>query len=124
MSVKLAGRLPDEYDHNGMDRLHGELVQFPDRRHVIVLVVDCLRTTIEHGGSDERYTPTVGVIFAEPVTDPVDQRHVLEVLARHRAERTGDATLDLDFGVEDPLARTFRAAGTDMGASAGRGRDR
>ena len=114
--VKLSGSLPQEYDRNGMDKLHTQLVNHPDRRHVVILVIDNLRTTIEHGGDDERYTPTAGVLFIEPVTDRDDRATVVEVLARHRAERTGDATLDFDFGVEDPLAETVRKM-RDQGVS-------
>lgn len=114
MGVKLASKLPQEHDRNGMDRLHSQLVGNPDRRHVIVMVVDCLRTTIEHGGGgDEYFTPTAGILFAEPITDRDDRAAVVEVLARHRAERTGDATLDFDFGVEDPLAETIRKMGEE-----------
>lgn len=108
MGVKLAGALPKEYDRNGMDKLHAQLVGHPDRRHVVVMVVDCARTTIDHDGGEELYTPTAGVLFIEPITDRDDQTQILEALARHRAERTGDATLDFDFGVEDPLAETIR----------------
>jgi len=108
MGVKLAGALPKEYDRNGMDRLHAQLVGNPERRHVVVIVVDCARTTIDHDGGEELYTPTAGVLFAEPITDRDDRTEILEAMARHRAERTGDATLDFDFGVEDPLAETIR----------------
>ncbi|KDA05549.1 hypothetical protein DC31_13735 [Microbacterium sp. CH12i] len=113
MGVKLSGSLPQEYDRNGMDRLHSQLVGHPDRRHLIVMVVDNLRTTIEHGGDDERYTPTAGVLFIEPVVDRDDKDTITEILARVRAERTGDATLDFDFGFEDPLAETVRKMAAD-----------
>lgn len=106
--VKLSGSLPKEYDRNGMDKLHSQLVTQPQRRHVVVMVVDCARTTIDHDGGEELYTPTAGVLFIEPITDRDDRAEILEVLARHRAERTGDATLDFDFGVADPLAETIQ----------------
>lgn len=126
MGVKLSGTLPQEYDRNGMDRLHAQLVNQPDRRHVVVMVVDCTKTTIDHGGDDERYTPTAGALFIEPITDRDDRAEVLEILARHRAERTGDATLDFDFGVEDPLAETVRQMredGVDVTFSTSKGED-
>lgn len=108
MAVKLAGALPKEYDRNGMDKLHSQLVANPERRHVVVMVVDCARTTIDHDGGDELYTPTAGVLFIEPITDRDDRENILEAMARQRAARTGDATLDFDFGVEDSLAETIR----------------
>ena len=112
MGVKLAGGLPKDYDRNGMDRLHGHLVKNPERRHVVVMVVDCARTTIDHAGEEE-YTPTAGILFIEPLTDRDDRAEVLEALARARAERTGDGILDFDFGVEDPLAETIRKMADD-----------
>ncbi len=109
MGVKLSGSLPQEYDRCGMDLLHGQLVKNPDRRHLVVMVVDCARTTIEHNGDDERYTPTAGILFIEPIIDRDDKEQITDILARVRAERTGDATLDFDFGVTDPLAETIQA---------------
>lgn len=106
--VKLSGALPKEFDRNGMDKLHTQLVNHPSRRHVLVVVIDCASTKVDHDGGEDLYTPTAGVLFIEPITDRDDRAEVLEVLARHRAERTGDATLDFDFGVEDPLAETIR----------------
>ncbi len=112
MAVKLAGALPKDYDRNGMDRINGHLVQNPARRHVVVMVVDCLRTTIDHTGEEE-FTPTAGILFVEPISDRDDQTEVLEALARARAHRTGDGVLDFDFGVEDPLAETIRKMADD-----------
>ncbi|HWU47811.1 MAG TPA: hypothetical protein VN133_13725 [Humibacter sp.] len=105
MSVKMSGTLPNDFDRNGLDVLHSQLVAHPDRRHVVVMVVDTIRTTIEHGGEDERYTPTVGALYIEPIQDRDDVVAVSEIMSRARATRTGDATLDFDFGVEDPLAK-------------------
>lgn len=105
MTVKMSGSLPNEWDRNGMEVLHSQLVAHPDRRHVVVMVVDTIRTTIEHGGEDERYTPTVGALYIEPIQDRDDVVAVSEIMSRARATRTGDATLDFDFGVEDPLAK-------------------
>lgn len=110
MTVKMSGSLPNEWDRNGMEVLHSQLVAHPDRRHVVVMVVDTIRTTIEHGGEDERYTPTVGALYIEPIRDRDDVVAVSEIMSRARATRTGDATLDFDFGVEDPL----KAAAADF----------
>lgn len=108
--VKLSGSLPNEFDRNGLDVLHSQLVAHPDRRHLIVMVVDTVRTTIEHGGEDERYTATIGALYVEPVRDPEDVKTVADVMARARAERTGDATLDFDFGMgsENPVVELLK----------------
>lgn len=109
MGVKLSATLPKEFDRNGLDVLHSQLVADPDRRHVVVMVVDTISTKIDHGGDgDERFTPTLGILYVEPIRDRDDVREISDILARTRAQRTGDAQLDFDFGVEDPLAETIK----------------
>ena len=108
MTVKLAAALPKEFDANGMERLHAQLVQHPERRHLVVMVVDSDHRTIDDkaGGA---ITPYAGILFIEPIQDADDIDAVTDIMVRVRAERTGDATLDLDFGVSDnPLADTIK----------------
>ena len=117
MAVKLSGALPNDIDRNGMYRIAADLVKKPERRHVVVMVVDCVRTTIDHNGEDE-FTPTAGALFIEPVTDETDVDAVVEVMSRARAERTGNDTLDFDFGVgADPFAKAANDLRTASGIS-------
>lgn len=102
MTVKLSATLPKEFDANGMERLHSQLVKHPERRHVVVMVVDCVRTTVDHNGEDDHYTPTVGALFVEPISDEEDVETITDIMGRVRAERIGDGTLDFDFGVAQP----------------------
>lgn len=102
MTVKLSSSLPDA-DRNGLGLLQGELVRTPQARHVVIAVVDCVRTTVEHGDEGDTYIPTAGVLFIEPVRDAEDVETVMEVMGRLRAERVDGGTLDFDFGVTDPL---------------------
>lgn len=106
MAVKLSGALPDE-ERSGMDRLKGALLRDPDRRHVVVMIVDSASETVNHRKEGAR-TPTAGIQFIEPLSDRDDVTAVLDVLARVRAERLNEATLDFDFGIEDPLAEQVR----------------
>ena len=115
MAVKLSGSLPNDIDRNGMYRIAAELVKKPERRHVVVMVVDCVRTTIDHNGEDE-FTPTAGALFIEPITDEADVDDVVEMMGRARAERTGNDTLDFDFGVgTDPFAKAANDLRTASG---------
>lgn len=107
MTVKLSAALPKEFDANGMERLHRQLVQHPERRHLIVMVVDTAKKQIDYTAGGE-VTPIAGVLFIEPIQDAEDAEQVLDIMARTRAERTGDGTLDFDFGVGDPLADTIQ----------------
>ncbi|MEB0286189.1 hypothetical protein QN355_06450 [Cryobacterium sp. 10S3] len=116
MSVKLAGRLPDT-DRNGLDRLQGVLVNRPEERHLVIAVIDCATTKVDHSADGDIFTPTAGVLFIEPITDRDDKNGVLDILARVRAERLDDATLDFDFGVGDPLrdaAEDLRRSGATV----------
>jgi len=123
MSVKLSGSLPKDVRANGLYTIHNQLVKNPERRHLVLMVVDCVRTTIDHNGEDE-FTPTAGALFVEPITDDKDVDAILEIFSRTRAERTGDGTLDFDFGVgTDPLAKAAfdlrTASGVWVGDSEG-----
>jgi DNA segregation ATPase FtsK/SpoIIIE-like protein len=88
-------------------------VRHPESRHLVIAVIDCARTTVDHGVDGDVYTPTAGVLFIEPIIDRDDRESIVDILARTRAQRTGDATLDFDFGVEDPLAETIRKMSDD-----------
>lgn len=87
MGVKLAGALPKDDDANGMEKLNSQLIRYPERRHLVVMVVD------------------TGILFIEPITDEDDVNSILDVMSRVRAERVDDATLDFDFGVGDQFAK-------------------
>lgn len=106
MTVKLSGALPKDFDANGVERLHSKLVQHPERRHLVVMVVDTARKNIDYTAGGE-VTPVMGILFIEPIQESDDIDVITEIMARVRAERTGDATLDFDFGVGDALADTI-----------------
>ena len=107
MTVKLSAALPKEFDANGMERLHAQLVQHPERRHLIVMVIDTAKKQIDYTAGGE-VTPVAGVLFIEPIQDADDIEVVSEVMSRVRAERTGDGTLEFDSGLGNPLADTLR----------------
>lgn len=107
MTVKLSAALPKEFDANGMERLHAQLVQHPERRHLIVMVIDTAKKQIDYTAGGE-VTPVAGVLFIEPIQDADDVEVVSEIMSRVRAERTGDGTLAFDFGLGNPLADTLR----------------
>lgn len=107
MGVKLSGALPKDDDANGMEKLNSQLIRYPDRRHLVVMVVDTDKINQKHDGRGGlRSEPTAGILFIEPITDEEDVEQILDVMSRVRAERVDDATLDFDFGVgEDRFAK-------------------
>lgn len=117
MGVKLAGSLPKDVDANGMYVLHSDLVKHPERRHIVVLVVETARINQEHDGQGGlRAEPTAGIMHAEPIGDEADIEAILDIVGRVRAERVNEDTLDFDFGVAaptGPVAFDFRAASGD-----------
>lgn len=117
MGVKLSGALPKDDDANGMERLNSQLIRYPDRRHLVVMVVDTAKISQTHDGRGGlRSEPTAGILFIEPITDEDDVEQIVEVMSRVRADRVDDATLDFDFGVGvDP----FTKAADDLRAASG-----
>lgn len=106
MGVKLSGTLPKDDDANGMETLNSQLIRYPDRRHLVVMVVDTDGINQKHDGRGGlRSEPRAGILFIEPITDEEDVDTVLEIMSRVRAERVDDATLDFDFGVGDQFAK-------------------
>ena len=102
MAVKLSGSLPTDFERNGMYRVSNELVDHPSHRHLVLAIVDNVRTTVDHAGEEDQYHPTARVVFIEPIEDAEDRQKVLDIFSRTRATRLGDGTLDFDFGVEEP----------------------
>lgn len=106
MTVKLSGSLPKDDDANGMEKLNSQLIRYPDRRHLVVMVVDTDTISQKHDGRGGlRSEPRAGILFIEPITDEEDVDQILDVMSRVRAERVDDATLDFDFGVGDQFAK-------------------
>lgn len=112
MTVKLAGKLPDE-KRNGLDTIQSRLVLSPEARHVVVLIVDSTKDEIKYlTNGDKEHTPTARILYAEPVRDDKDVSTVLDVMARTRAERLNEPTLidfgfDLDSDAEPPAPADF-----------------
>lgn len=102
-NTKLSAKFP-EYGGD-LDPLYAQLVRDPEKRHVVVMIVDCAYTKVKHTSDGDVHEPTAGIAYCEPIRDADDIAKALDMLARHRAERREDATLDFDFGVGDPLAK-------------------
>ncbi|MBL5975342.1 MAG: hypothetical protein D3X82_16740 [Candidatus Leucobacter sulfamidivorax] len=97
MAVKLSGSLPGG-DRNGLDVLQGDLVRHAEESRFVIGVIDCGRTTVDHGETGDTYTPTARFLYIEAVQDAEDVAALEEIIGRIRAERVGGGTITFDLG--------------------------
>lgn len=100
MAVKISAKLPD-MERNGLSTIGKALVDDPERRHMVIAIIDCASTRVDHSPAGPAYTPTAGILYIEPLHDPADVELIQQVFARVRAERMGEATLDLNLGLDE-----------------------
>lgn len=103
-TVKLATQLPKvDTQMNGLDQLAEALIVRPGDPHIIVALVDCAKTEIEHDGGSK--TPTVRILQVEALTrrDAMAAQQMLTRARRDRISRDRTPTGGL-FG--DPVAET------------------
>lgn len=101
MTVKLSAALPKDFDACGVELLHRDLVNHPTDRHLVVMVVDTAKKQIDYTAGGE-VTPVMGILFIEPIRDRGDVDQILDIMQRVQGERTGNDTLDFDFGMNAP----------------------
>ena len=91
--TKLGSKLP-KGPENGLDGISETLITEPARRHVIVAVVDCGRTTVDH--ENDTVIPTARIVAVEPL-DGTDADVARRLLDRANEQRTGRTVLPLDL---------------------------
>jgi hypothetical protein len=99
--VKLAAALP-KGEGNGLAPILAALLNDPHRVHVVVALVDCKSTQIEHETGDRR--PTMRVKRIEAITGD-DLKLARRLLERAYEERLGAATLP--FELEEDVRSAF-----------------
>jgi hypothetical protein len=107
MSVTLAGALP-QGEGNGLNAITRELVEMPEKVHVVIALVDCSKITTKVDGGDT--IPTVRIRRVEAIGDPADGHRMRVLLRREFERRTGKTVLPFDleqdliaaFGEEPP----------------------
>jgi hypothetical protein len=93
-AAHLSGRLPSG-DANGLAAIVGELVDDPDRIHVLVVLAGCLKVT--HVVKDNAQVPTVEIRRIEAISDPGDRAALQRLLMREFERRTGQPVLPLEL---------------------------
>lgn len=105
--TKVNPKLPSG-DANGLDDLAAQLVREPNRKRVLLAVVDCSRI-VEDADTGDR-EPVVRFRRVELLT-PTDAPQGEQLLRRALERRTGRTTLP--FEVEDELTRLFADVARD-----------
>jgi hypothetical protein len=102
MSANLAGSLPAG-DANGLAAIARELLENPEKVHVVVALVDCSKITTKVDSGD--VIPTVRVRRIEVVSDPEDGRRMRQIVRREWERRTGKTVLP--FEMEEEMRQAF-----------------
>jgi hypothetical protein len=100
--VTMAGNLPAD-DRNGLAALAGRLVDDPQKVHVVVALIDCVKVTKKVESGEE--VPTARIRAIEPIAAHADAAEMERLLRRAYERRTGKVELPLELERElDTLA--------------------
>lgn len=102
MSAKIAGKLPSG-EANGLGAITRDLVENPEKVHVVVALVDCSQITTDTDSGD--VIPTARIRRIEAIADPEDGRRLRVLLRREWERRTGKTVLP--FELEEDLRMAF-----------------
>jgi hypothetical protein len=102
MSANLAGKLP-EGDRNGLGAIASELVDNPEKVHVVIALVDCSKVTTNVDTGD--VVPTARIRRIEAIKGGEDGRRMRMLLRREWERRTGKTVLP--FEMEEEMRRAF-----------------
>lgn len=93
-TIKMAGKLPKDWDQNGLEHLYPDLVHNPRQQRVAIVVFDTAKITKDIANYDT--TPTVRIVAIEAVSGD-DVGTLRAMLQRIHAERTGRLELPAEW---------------------------
>jgi len=102
MSANMAGTLPAG-EANGLAAIARELVEEPNRVHVVIALVDCSKITTKTDSGD--VIPTARIRRIEAIKDLEDGRRMRMLLRREYERRTGKTVLP--FELEEDMRKAF-----------------
>jgi hypothetical protein len=105
MSANLAGALP-QGEANGLAAIARDMIETPERVHVVIALVDCSKITQNTDTGD--VIPTARIRRIEAIKDPADGHTMRRLLVREYERRTGKTVLP--FEMEQDINEAF---GTD-----------
>lgn len=93
--VKLGSKLPGDFETNGLDALHDDLVKRPEQLRIAVVWIDVAK--VETSTDSGAQVPTVRVRRIEPLGDVGDASETIrQQVAAAIEKRTGQAPLDFE----------------------------
>jgi hypothetical protein len=93
-TIKMAGKLPKDYEQNGLEPLYSDLIRDPHRSRVAVVVFDTAKVTKDIVNYET--VPTIRIVAIEAV-DGDDAGKLRAMLQRAHAERTGNLELPAEW---------------------------
>jgi len=84
--ARLAGILP-KGDPNGLNTILKDLIENPHHQHLLVVIADCSKTTIDNDSGET--IPTARILNIEVIARPADRATAEKLLRRAFEERTG-----------------------------------
>lgn len=94
--IKMAAKLPDKLDDNGLYLITKALINRPSDQHVIIAVVDCKSVTTDY--HEHKQTPTAQVLSVEVITGE-EEDTARRLMHRARDKRQQATALPLDYGL-------------------------
>lgn len=102
MSANMASALPAG-EANGLAAIGREMVEDPNRVHIVIALVDCVKITTKTDSGD--VIPTARIRRIEAIKDPEDGRRMRMLLRREWERRTGKTVLP--FELEEDMRAAF-----------------
>lgn len=102
MSAKMAGKLPAG-EANGLAAIASEMLDNPEKVHVVIALVDCSKITTDTDSGD--VVPTARIRRIEAIKDPADGKRMRQLLRREWERRTGKTVLP--FEMEEEMRSAF-----------------
>lgn len=108
--TKLNGALP-KGEGNGLSTIARELIDQPEKVHVVLALVDCSKITTSIDSGDVE--PTARIRRVEALTDDADKALTHKMMRRELERRTGKTVLPFDL--EEDLRAAFGGVDPETG---------
>jgi hypothetical protein len=96
MTVKIAAKLPDTFDANGLPLIEQQLIDEPGENHFVIAIIRTKTITTTPSEDGDEVVPTAAILHIEPITGHGSADTARQILAEAHNVRTGQHTLPFD----------------------------